>query len=525
MKRLFTVIAAILAAIMFSSCDEINISDSEEYADYVLTSIEATFEGMPSETKTTTDGSKVEWLAGDAISVFFGASESSKFTTETSGKIVQFKGSIDVVTGGEGLNSGTSLWGVYPYDSKTTCDGTSVTYTLPAIQEAKADSFADDLFPTLARSQNFAMSFYNICGGWCFMVSNSDIVKVTLKGNRGEKIAGKARITMDGRPVVSEILDGTTELTMYAPDGGCFETGKYYYFVLYPTEFSEGLTITYHKADSQASYSVNKSVTTTRSVFNYLTNRDKELVFENLDNKSDYVDEYGVNHGKGVDIDGIVWAPVNCGYHETDYPYGKLYQWGRIYGQGYEGNVYDSDGLVGKYSDATVPVCVHHSSGISVSEGQSKIYVNWFFVSNYQYDYDWAYPPHMNLWYRQYGNSIKSEYDPCPKGWRVPTKGELSSLVLNYSSGDFNGQGGNWYSGSVEYSDDVSRVFLPAAGYRKYDGEASLRGTYGRYWTSSPVTVYIGYYSKYFSFALNTAGDAFQDGRRGEGYSVRCVQE
>ena len=73
MKRLFTVIAAILAAIMFSSCDEINISDSEEYADYVLTSIEATFEGMPSETKTTTDGSKVEWLAGDAISVFFGA--------------------------------------------------------------------------------------------------------------------------------------------------------------------------------------------------------------------------------------------------------------------------------------------------------------------------------------------------------------------------------------------------------------------------------------------------------------------
>lgn len=41
-----------------------------------------------------------------------------------------------------------------------------------------------------------------------------------------------------------------------------------------------------------------------------------------------YVDEYGVNHGYGVEIGGIIWAPVNCGYHETDYKYGKLYQWG-----------------------------------------------------------------------------------------------------------------------------------------------------------------------------------------------------
>ena len=41
---------------------------------------------------------------------------------------------------------------------------------------------------------------------------------------------------------------------------------------------------------------------------------------------SDYIDEYGINQGAGVEIDGVVWAPVNCGYHATDYPYGKLYQ-------------------------------------------------------------------------------------------------------------------------------------------------------------------------------------------------------
>jgi hypothetical protein len=56
----------------------------------------------------------------------------------------------------------------------------------------------------------------------------------------------------------------------------------------------------------------------------------------------DYVDEYGINHGPGVEIGGVIWAPVNCGYNETDFKYGKLYQWGRKYGQGYNG-------------DATVP--------------------------------------------------------------------------------------------------------------------------------------------------------------------------
>ena len=47
---------------------------------------------------------------------------------------------------------------------------------------------------------------------------------------------------------------------------------------------------------------------------------------EILPQESDYIDEYGINHGPGVEIGGVVWAPVNCGYHETDFKYGKLYQ-------------------------------------------------------------------------------------------------------------------------------------------------------------------------------------------------------
>ena len=47
------------------------------------------------------------------------------------------------------------------------------------------------------------------------------------------------------------------------------------------------------------------------------------------------IDENGVNQGHGINIDGKIWAPVNCGYHPTDAPRGLFYQWGRKYGQGY----------------------------------------------------------------------------------------------------------------------------------------------------------------------------------------------
>ena len=86
----------------------------------------------------------------------------------------------------------------------------------------------------------------------------------------------------------------------------------------------------------------------------------------------DYVDEYGINRGKGTAIGSTVWAPVNCGYHEIDYPYGKLYQWGRKYGQGYDD------------SDANHPQIPFTSLTYmrTLDFGQSTINENNFFVTD-----------------------------------------------------------------------------------------------------------------------------------------------
>ena len=236
---------------------------------------------------------------------------------------------------------------------------------------------------------------------------------------------------------------------------------------------------------------------------------------------ADYIDEYGVNHGRGTAIGMAVWAPVNCGYHATDYKYGKLYQWGRKYGQGYSGSIYDFEGnkLEEAYSDATVPTI--EEGGISIVTGNHISKSNVFYTS-YDYNGDWVDPKYSKLWNSgAESNPVKTEYDPCPDGWRVPTYIELSELILNHSSRTItvDKHAGYWFSGPNLYSESVSKVFLPYAGTRKYDsGDANGRNHYGCYWSSKPNSTYASY--------LYIAGNvSFGDHRRAQGYSVRCVQE
>ena len=234
----------------------------------------------------------------------------------------------------------------------------------------------------------------------------------------------------------------------------------------------------------------------------------------------DYIDEYGINYGQGVEIDGVVWAPVNCGYHATDYKYGKLYQWGRKYGQGYDGSLYDVDGYnIGECSDASTPLSV--SGPVSLATGQSESNSNKLYTSSSSSSYDWVTPQDDALWNSgTEDNPVKTQYDPCPAGWRVPTSAELSNLSSNYSSMSTNDdQRGRWFSGSSTYSTSVSRVFFPAAGARHYDGGfANHRGYTGYYWSSRP---YNGGANCLFFYS----GSVYMDSsRRASGLSVRCVQ-
>ena len=226
----------------------------------------------------------------------------------------------------------------------------------------------------------------------------------------------------------------------------------------------------------------------------------------------DYVDEYGINHGKGIEIDGVVWAPVNCGYHATDYPWGKLYQWGRKCGQGYDG-------------DATTPTLVKGPVSLEVGSSANNSNVYYWDSS------DWISLHDGTLWNSGPEDApIKTEYDPCPDGWRVPTYKELRVLTVSaltqnrsdWTKRDLN-QSGVWFSGSKSYSETSPRVFFPAAGFRGSDyGDARSRDVVGYYWSSEPDD---GGRAFGLDFGVGDDVASMFCNCRATGYSVRCVQD
>ena len=166
----------------------------------------------------------------------------------------------------------------------------------------------------------------------------------------------------------------------------------------------------------------------------------------------------------------LYWAPVNCGYEESgavntehDHRLGKLYQWGA---------------------------------------GDSSLYIDPHVEARVLY-YDTATP---SPWYNakafeaasKPGERWLSDRGPCPDGWRLPTLNEFKVLCASHPGThgwvDSGTYAGNTYTGAEFFGANADKtagkgVFFPAAGYRRWqDGTATYFGSYGQYWSSTPVS-------------------------------------
>lgn len=197
----------------------------------------------------------------------------------------------------------------------------------------------------------------------------------------------------------------------------------------------------------------------------------------------DYIDEYGINHGGGILIDTVLWAPVNCGYHETDYPYGKLYQWGRKHGQGY-GAPFEREEYNLK-PDKTTAVIVP----APVTPQEALKHPDNFYARSEYSSFNWT-KNDTKLWNSSTDDGYifkNKDYDPCPEGWRLPDLHDFYCLAQNFSEEVVHpetGQKGRWLSGSQPYGTEVPRIFLPLAGSRGIDGGSSYRDNTGAYWSN-----------------------------------------
>ncbi len=486
------------------------------------------------DTRTSLNDREVYWSSGDRIAVFMNKTLRKRFevSSESVGtKEGTFLYDSDYIVTGKSVAISNNV-AYYPF-CEVTCEVSGSTYTLsnvtiPATQDYAPASFGPVAFPMVAvtaDTDDLDFAFKNLCGVLAFQLKGSGTVKsITVEGNSDEILSGKATVTASygKNPEISLLPDGGKSVTLDCGETGVVlqnDTPASFYIVLPPVAFDNGFTVTVtDAAGATKEYSTTKKNIIHRSAI--LRMPEKEYVGEKVPQEGDYVDEYGINHGQGVKIGETVWAPVNCGYHATDFKYGKLYQWGRKYGQGYDGDIYDVNGRYnGTYSDATVPTI--KKGVLSISTGSHNSKSNVFFTSTSEYNYDWLSPKNNKLWNSgTESNPVKTEYDPCPDGWRVPTEAELDELCQNYSSWTTErGQNGYWFSGASSYTETVPQIFFPAAGKRSsYDGAAEDRGTYGYYSSSNPYS----YRIRAISFGNRNVYKV--NSYRTVGHSVRCVQ-
>jgi uncharacterized protein (TIGR02145 family)/prepilin-type N-terminal cleavage/methylation domain-containing protein len=193
--------------------------------------------------------------------------------------------------------------------------------------------------------------------------------------------------------------------------------------------------------------------------------------------------------------DGLEWLDRNLGatqvaslYNDTA-SYGHYYQWGR-YADGHQ--IKDSTSITGPVNTDTPG-----SSFVKVANANP---------------WDWRAPA-QTLWL-----GVDGKNNPCPSGFRIPTKDELAHLfshINNFTTATC-GSTSSCLTTAVG-----SSLKLPSGGYRDYSSAGlGSQGSTGYYWSSTVSGVYA--YSPVFNA---TSVYPTYGNYRAYGLSVRCLKD
>jgi len=191
---------------------------------------------------------------------------------------------------------------------------------------------------------------------------------------------------------------------------------------------------------------------------------------------------------------GKIWMDRNLGatraaISSTDASsFGDLYQWGRA-ADGHQ--IYNSTTTSTQFSSTTT-----NNGNYVAASG-----------TNFR---DWLVTSDPNLW-----QGVNGVNNPCPKGFRIPTKQEWTDESATWSSQDVNGA----YTSTLKlpYVNNL-RCYFGSGAY------AVVSAVY--YWTSNvdDVTTDDWYQNKSYALKLEPSAKSFPAFERGYGFSCRCIQ-
>jgi len=258
------------------------------------------YDAESKSTKTTLDGTSILWNPGDELMVYQGTLSSGKFTstaTEASANS-NFTGNLPIIIGWqESSPEASNIWAVYPYSAACGCDGSSVNLVVSGVQTAQTGTFASGIFPAIAKSNDYSLPFYNVCGGVKFTVAQEGIKKVVLKGRNSEQLAGKINVSFsNGLPVVNSITESVDSIIVNAPSSEGFVPGDEYFIVAIPTALSNGFSLTYSNDYGATIYASSNSVQIKRKTFGVVSQKDTVgILFSDPVAKAACVEKFDIN--------------------------------------------------------------------------------------------------------------------------------------------------------------------------------------------------------------------------------------
>lgn len=468
MRILYNITAIIILCSMAICCTKENTLCSKE----PQLKFTASTECLPDKSRTSLQDDKyVLWSKGDHIIVFDKTDAGQAYRLDDN-YVGLSHGEFSILTGvgteGNGLALSNTI-AYYPFSETITIEQNGKTYSIKNVtipHEQKYSSAGPDTgsFPMIAINRNDEenISFKNICGIMRISLTGSNAIsKITLRGERNEKLAGNATVTItegsdpkitldeDSHQSISLICDPAVELN---------EIDDTHFYISIPPSFLElGFTITVHDSNGN---------TFTKTASHQNTFKRSSIL------KMPAFKERPTS-GKCVDLGlSVKWAGWNIGASSPEED-GYLYAWGETEPKSTYSFV--------TYLYLNIKTGVWSYLGDDISETQHDVaHVKW-------------------------GNE-----------WRMPTKSEADELLTlcTRENAEYNGINGYFFIGP-----NGNSIFMPNIISSNGDGSNGLGGYY---WTSTFEDYYNdGAVACYMSIGENLTSHWY----RSIGMPVRPVKE